>query len=189
MIYEIKISLPLYKIAYAVFFVGMLSLVRGVTFSNEIGVALETPMAILAAVFCADTYTQEIASGRAQIQRLCPMKKRMASVYRRIAIQELFLSGTAVLGYGLFFLLQAPRTAAMEIRQFFVCFAAIAVTIGFWGMLANWLSILFRNMWVGIGICLIVWLVANSSIGDACFGAFNLFSYSFRKIENSGDFS
>ena len=60
LIYEIKIALPFYKIAYAVFFIVILSLVRGVTFSYEIGIALEAPMAILAASFCADTYTQEV---------------------------------------------------------------------------------------------------------------------------------
>ena len=57
---ESKISLPAYKLAYAFCFVVILSLIRGITFSYEIGVAMEAPMAILAMVFCADTYTQEI---------------------------------------------------------------------------------------------------------------------------------
>ena len=57
---EMKISLTFQKQAYAVFFVVILSLVRGITYSDEIGIALEAPMAILAFTFCADTYTQEI---------------------------------------------------------------------------------------------------------------------------------
>ena len=61
---ERKISLPAYKLAYAFCFVVILSLIRGITFSYEIGVAMEAPMAILAMVFCADTYTQEITSKR-----------------------------------------------------------------------------------------------------------------------------
>ncbi len=60
--HEMKISLPLYKIAYAVFFVVILSLVRGVAYSYEIGIALEAPMAILAFLISADTYTLEITS-------------------------------------------------------------------------------------------------------------------------------
>ena len=57
---EMKIVLPFYKIAYAVSFVVILSLIRGVVFTNEIGLSIEAPFAILTAVFCADTYVQEI---------------------------------------------------------------------------------------------------------------------------------
>lgn len=196
--HEIKISLPFYKIAFAIFFIVILSLVRGVVYTFEIGIALEAPMAILAASFCADTYTQEIISRRSEVQRLCPMKKRMYCIYRRIVIQEIFLLAAAVIGYGLFLLFQNPRTIvveqnvtgnAMEIRSFFIYFAAIAVTLCFWGMLSNLLSCLFRNMWMGIGGCLILWLITNSSYGDRYLGAWNLFSYTFRDVENSRDFS
>ena len=55
MIQEMKIALPIQKQAYAVFFVIILSLVRGVTYSGEIGIALEAPMAVLALTFCAGT--------------------------------------------------------------------------------------------------------------------------------------
>ena len=196
--HEIKISLPFYKIAFAIFFIVILSLVRGVVYTFEIGIALEAPMAILAASFCADTYTQEIISRRSEVQRLCPMKKRMYCIYRRIVIQEIFLLAAAVIGYGLFLLFQNPRTIvveqnvtgnAMEIRSFLIYFAAIAVTLCFWGMLSNLLSCLFRNMWMGIGGCLILWLITNSSYGDRYLGAWNLFSYTFRDVENSRDFS
>lgn len=196
--HEIKISLPVYKIAYAVFFVVMLSLVRGVIYTVEIGIALEAPMAILAASFCADTYTQEITSNRSEVQRLCPMKRRMHCIYRRIVIQEIFLLSAAAIGYGLFVLFQNPKTLdfdlnitgnEIEIRLFFIYFAAIAVTLSFWGLLSNLLSCLFQNMWMGIGGCLILWLITNSSIGDRYLGAWNLFSYTFRDVENSGDFS
>lgn len=73
-------------------------------------------------------------------------------------------------------------------QAYAIFFAAIAVTLGFWGLLSNLLSCLFRNMWIGIGICLMLWLITNSSIGDRCFGAWNLFSYTFRELENGGDF-
>lgn len=196
MIHEMKISLPLPKQACAVCFVVILSLVRGVAYSYEIGIALEAPLAILAASLCADTYTQEIACGRFEIQRLYPLKKRICSVYRRMAIQELFLQAVAVIGYGLFFLFQNPKTAQAgpsspggEMCQFFIYFAAIAVTLGFWGFLSNLFSILFRNMWMGIGGCLLLWLFTNSSAGDRCLGAWNLFSYSFRRLGNGGDLS
>ena len=193
--HEIKISLPVYKQAYAIFFVVMLSLVRGVTYSFEIGIAMEGPMAILAVSFCADTYTQEITSNRSEIQRLCPMKKRMYCIYRRIVIQEIFLLSVAVMGYGLFFLFQKPRVLYIdqnifksETGEISLYFAAIAVTLAFWGLLSNLLSCFFRNMWMGIGGCLILWLITNSSVGDRYFGAWNIFSYTFRDVENNSDF-
>ena len=91
MIQDMKISLTVQKQAYAIFFVVILSLVRGVTDSDEVGIALEAPMAALALTFCADTYTQEIISRRSEIWRLCPMKRRVCAIYRRLAIQVVFL--------------------------------------------------------------------------------------------------
>ena len=196
MMREMKISLTFQKQAYAVFFALVLSLVRGVAYSNEIGIALEAPMSILAFTFCADTYTQEIVSRRSEIWRLCPGKKRIYFIYRRIVIQGIFLLTVAVVSYGLFFLFQDPITYGIrqngsesEICQFFVYLAAVAVTIGFWGILSNLISCLFRNMWVGIGGCLVLWTITNSILGDRIFGAWNLFSYSFRNLEDSSDFS
>lgn len=57
---EIKISLPLYKILCAFFFVLILAIVRGVTDVNEIGPTIDTYIAILALVLCADTCYQEV---------------------------------------------------------------------------------------------------------------------------------
>lgn len=109
---------------------------------------------------------------------------------QRLMIQGTFLLLLAVLGYGLFFAFQKPITHPVtesEILQFITCFGAIVVTIFFWGILANTLSMLFRNMWMGIGSSLLIWVATNSTGGDKLFGAWNLFSYSFRDIENTAD--
>ena len=60
---EMKIILPVYKMVYAFAFVVILSLIRGVVFTNEIGLSIEGPFAILIAVFlcrylCAGNYKQ-----------------------------------------------------------------------------------------------------------------------------------
>lgn len=195
LIQEMKISLTVWKQVYAIFFIVILTLVRGVTDSDEVGIALEAPMAALALTFCADTYTQEIVSRRSEIWRLCPMKRRVRAVYKRLVIQEVFLLFVAAAGYGMFFLFQNPRTYSMgtggpenEICRFLIYVAAVAVTLGFWGLLSNLISCLSRNMWMGIGGCLILWLITNSSMGDRCFGAWNLFSYTFRELEDGSDF-
>ncbi len=187
---EIKIILPLYKIAYAVAFIIILGLIRRVTYTHEVGVAMEAPFAILTAVFCADTYVQEIISKRSEVHRLYPIKMRVCSIMQRIMIQEVFLLLLAVLGYGLFFVFQKPVThpaTESEILQFIAYFLAIVVTIFFWGILVNTLSMLFRNMWMGIGSGLLMWVATNSTGGDKLLGAWNLFSYAFRDIENTAD--
>lgn len=192
---EIKISLPFYKIVYAIFFVVVLSLIRGVFFTYEIGIALEAPMAILASVFCADTYIQEIISKRSEIQKLYPIKKRIYSIFERLLIQEIYLFLLAVMSYGLFFLFQNPfsmnETNHMqnEIIQFAVYLVAIVITLIFWGILSNTLAILSHNMWFGMGGCLVLWLITNSTLGERFFGSCNLFSYTFRNIEDNSDFT
>ena len=40
---EMKIILPVYKMVYAFAFVVILSLIRGVVFTNEIGLSIEGP--------------------------------------------------------------------------------------------------------------------------------------------------
>ena len=44
-------------------------------------------------------------------------------------------------------------------------------------------------MWVGMGGCLLLWMITYSSIGDRYLGVWNLFSYTFRNLENGGDFN
>ncbi len=193
---EIKICLPFYKIAYSVFFIVVLSLIRGMNFTFEIGVVLEPQMALLAAVFCADTYVQEIVSKRSEIARLYPMKKRMASIFRRMGVQEIYLLILAVVGYGMFFVFQNPvpfyveeSGTGVEAGLFWVYLSAVIITLVFWGILSVTLSCLFRNIWVGIGGCLILWIITNSTIGKGLLGKWNLFSYTFRNIEDSKDIS
>lgn len=192
MIKEFKISMPFYKIAYAVFFVIILSLVRGVSVSCEVGIALEPSMAILTAAFCADTYASEIAGKRSEVWRLYPMKKRLYSIGMRMIIQELFLLLLAAGGYGLFFYFQKPWLsieAGSETTQFFVFLASSLVTNVFWGFFSNTIACIFRSMWFGIGGSLILWLLTFSTLGERYLGKWNVFSYTFRSIENSGDFS
>lgn len=187
---EIKIVLPFYKVAYSVSFIIILSLIRAVTYTYEIGIAIEAPIAILATVFCADTYVQEIISKRSEVHRLYPVKRRFFSILERLMIQEIFLLLLAVIGYGCFLLFQKPITHPVtesEAKQFMIYLLAITITIFFWGILSNTLSMIFRNTWTGIGGCLLVWLATNSSWGERLSGAWNLFSYTFREVEKIGD--
>lgn len=192
---ERKISLPAYKLAYAFSFIAILSLIRGISFSYEIGVAMEAPMAILALVFCADTYTQEITSKRSEIHRLYPMKRRLSSIGTRMVVQEIVLFVLSAIGYGMFYSFQHPQplyragqSTESEFQMFFIFLAAMAVTLWFWGILSNFLACLSRNMWVGIGCGIVLWLATNSTLGEKALGNWNLFSYTFRNAMDSQDF-
>ena len=186
---EAKISFPIYKVIYSVFFTVILSIIRGVSFTNEIGGTLEPQMGILAAVFCADIYVQEVASGRWEINRLYPMKNRMGGIWRRMAVQETYLFLLGLAGYGLIYLLQNPIPYwqgewGKEILLFLIYIPAMAGTIIFWGMLSNVVACIFRNMWAGAGISLVLWIAVNSTYGDRIMGIWNPFSYTFRDIED-----
>ncbi|MCX4340378.1 MAG: hypothetical protein OSJ72_12115 [Lachnospiraceae bacterium] len=189
---ECKISLPFYKIAYAACFVILLSLIRGVYVSREVGIALEPQIALLASVFCADTYVAEIIAKRSEVWRLYPPKKKLLAIYTRLFLQISFLFLLAAAGYGLFFLFQKPTlfaNAVHEAAQFLVFLASVLITIAFWSILANTLACVFRNMWLAIGACLLLWIITNSSLGVRYLGKWNVFSYTFREINGSGDFS
>lgn len=192
---EMKISLPLYKILYAVLFVVILSLIRGVSVSFEIGIAMEPALAILAAAFCADTYALEVVSRRSEVWRLYPLKTRIRAVGRRLLLQQFFLLLVSAAGYGFFYLFQKPFSfrsiqpgAVSEAAQFYCFLAAEAVTIVFFSMLSNTLACLFHNLWFGIGGSLILWLLLNSTQAQRLLGSWNVFSYSLRDVSGINDF-
>lgn len=191
---DAKISLSIYKVVYSAFFTVVLSIIRGVSFTNEIGGTLEPQMGLLAAVFCADTYAQEIACGRWEINRLYPLKNRMGFIWRRMAVQETYLFLLGIAGYGLIYFLQNPILYwqgewGKEILLFLMYVPAMAGTILLWGMMANVIACIFRNMWAGAGISIVLWIVVNSIYGDRIMGIWNPFSYTFRDIGDIGDLS
>lgn len=192
---EVKISLPFYKTASALLFIVILSLIRGVSVSYEIGAAMEPAMAILTTAFCADTYVQEITGRRSEVWRLYPMKDKLCAIGARLLLQQGFLLLLAAAGYYLFFLFQRPRLfslmqpeAGSEIRQFMIFLGAMAVTIAFWSVLSNTIACIFRSLWFGIGGSLLLWLMANSSFAKKLLGPRNVFSYAYRNIADASGF-
>lgn len=195
MMKEVKISLPFYKAASALLFIVILSLIRGVSVSCEIGTAMEPALAILVSAFCADTYVLEITGRRSEVWRLYPMKHKLCSLGARLLIQQGFLLLLAAAGYCLFFLFQRPRLSSLmqpeagsEIRQFLIFLGAMAVTIAFWSVLSNTIACIFRSLWFGIGGCLLLWLLATSSLARKLLDTRNVFSYTYRNIADAGDF-
>ena len=87
----IKIVLPAYKIFYSLFFPVVLCLIRGVARADEIGGALDSNMALLSLVFCAETWVMERSGRRWEIFTLYPVKNRTKTVLRRLAAALLFM--------------------------------------------------------------------------------------------------
>lgn len=185
---EMKICLPVYKIVYSLAFIVILCFIRGISYTEEIG-AMEEQVALLAVVFCADTYLIEVQSGRSDILKLCGLKKRTFAVFRRLLIQMLYLLGISAIGY-LLFHWQSPVILTKDYsgKELFVMFlAAAAGTILFWSLLSVIVSGLFRNIWAGIGSVLIFWLSLTSKAGNDLLGKWNVFSYANCAPKELGD--
>ena len=88
---ELKICLPVYKIVYSVCYLVILSVIQGVAYIDEIGGALDANIALLAVVFCAETYVMERSGKRTEIIGLYPRKRKAHMVFRRMAVQTVYL--------------------------------------------------------------------------------------------------
>ncbi|MDE6606604.1 MAG: ABC transporter permease [Lachnospiraceae bacterium] len=186
--YEMKICLPVYKIVYSICFVIMLSLVRGITDVVEIGIVLDAFMAVLAGIFCADTLQMEYTGKRWEVFSLYPVKYRLYAMWKRMAVQWVYLCLLSVFGYGCFFW-QQPRNMdeGSEIWLFFITIAAVSVSVLFFGMTAFTFASLCRSSLAGIGISIIVWLVTYSAWGERVLGNGNIFAFVFRNTKNGAD--
>ena len=60
--YDLKISLPFYKVMYSIIFMAILIIIRGISTSGEVMAALEPNIALLAGIFFADKYTEAYCS-------------------------------------------------------------------------------------------------------------------------------
>lgn len=101
--YNIKLCLPAYKICCAFLYFVILSLIRGVSYMDEIGAAMDVSAVLLAIVFCAETYCMEINEKRRDIFMLYEKKRQSRTIRQRILIQIVFQCVAAYGGYFCFF--------------------------------------------------------------------------------------
>lgn len=186
---EIKIVLPFYKVAYSAIFPLLLCLVRGISATNEIGVALDDNLGLLAIVFCAETWVMEQSGKRWEIFALYPSQNRNRTVRRRLFWQLAYLCPISYVSY-FFFYWQSPRISMEKPFWWFygIYLIAVTVTVLFWGTLSMTISNLFRSQWAGIGGGVILWLLVNSTGGNKYLGNLNIFAYGFRDLRYPDDF-
>ena len=178
---DLKISLPSYKIGYSLAFAVILSCVHSVVYVNEIGPAIDEKMAVLAMVFCADTYLIEKQSRRRDVFRLYPIKNQYHAAFRRIAAQIGYLTAISILDYGMFYW-QKPMILDeknSEIFLFLLYCGVVFLTIFFWSVLSVTVCNLLQSVWGGMGILFLAWLFLVSKAGEELLGVWNPFSYEF----------
>lgn len=179
--YEIKICFPRYKVVYSLAFILILCVIHPIIYFNEIGSAIEKPAALLAIIFCADTYLTEVHSKRNDVFHLYSLKKKQTVIFQRILLQIMYLSGVSCIGFFLFFW-QKPVNLSkdMTIPVMFGTFCtAMIVTVSFWSILSFVVGTVLKNMWVGIGVLFAVWFLLISKNGGESLGKWGPFSYSF----------
>ena len=178
---ELKNCLSLYKIFYSCAFILILCAIHPIIYYEEIGSAIQSPIAFLTIIFCSDTYLMEVKSKRADVFHLYDQKKQLKVISQRVGVQILYLLILSCVGYALFFW-QKPGSVnegISGIQIFLLYFIAMFGTIWLWSICSVILCTLLRNMWAGIGCLFGIVIGLISKAGSSFFGNLGLFSFSF----------
>ncbi|URW87726.1 hypothetical protein M5E86_11160 [Blautia wexlerae] len=133
---ELKNCLSLYKIFYSCAFILILCVIHPIIYYEEIGSAIQSPIAFLTIIFCSDTYLMEVKSKRADVFHLYDQKKQLKVISQRVGVQILYLLILSCVGYVLFFW-QKPGSVnegISGIQIFLLYFIAMFGTIWLWSI-------------------------------------------------------
>ena len=89
--YELKITLPIYKIVYSIAFMVIIVLVSPINSFSGIITAVEPNVALLAGVFMADNYYKEYVGERVAVFYRYPIRKKYISMLVRTLLSWLYL--------------------------------------------------------------------------------------------------
>ena len=89
---ELKNCLSLYKIFYSCAFILILCVIHPIIYYEEIGSAIQSPIAFLTIIFCSDTYLMEVKSKRADVFHLYDQKKQLKVISQRVGVQILYIN-------------------------------------------------------------------------------------------------
>ena len=183
-----KIALPLYKILYSVCFIVILSVIRGITMTGEIGIAMDPNISLLAAIFCADALECKYREKRWEVFCLFPKKSRMKTVRQRFLFQFGYLWILALAGYWLFYWQRPIQNGISDLYLYGIFFLASGASIFFWGTLSMTIVNLTKKLLPGIGITVFVWILVNSKGGADILGNLSVFAFDFRDIMKTDDY-
>lgn len=176
--YELKISLPFYKVLYAWIFMMAIVLVRGISSAGEIIVAIEPNIALLSGVFIADNYYKEFVSGNIQVFYGYPIKKKYIAELRRFFINWLYLLILACVSYCGFIFVYRPVNFSTSSYGMMIINTLVAsgISIFFIGMWSFTITNFTQNIGVGIASAFLIWGIFNSTISRKLPSFLQLFS-------------
>lgn len=176
--YNIKIGITPAKLCYSICFALLLALIRGVSSEKEIGAAMDANIALLAMIFCADTYYQEIQSDRWEVFYLVPPRSRYLTICQRLFAELIYLALLTVICYLAFYArFSGNFIQSSEIPIDITAILACCASVFFFGTFTFTLVNVFGNLWAGIGGALLVWSVLNSALGRKLPAFINVFAY------------
>lgn len=164
--YDIKISLPLYKVLYGLAFMIIIVFVRGISSASEIVAALEPNLALLAGVFMSDNYYTEYRSGRIQVFYRYPLRKKYISVVGRCLVNWVYLLLLVIMAYGGFICIYRPMnfTSTSDVTLFINTILVSGISALFMGSMAFTITNFTQSIGAGISIMFFIWGCLSSKV-------------------------
>lgn len=176
--YNLKISLPVYKIIYSIAFMFVMALIRPTVTPSEILMVIEPNICFLAIVFIADIFYCEFKENRINVFYLFSDKQKYKTILQRFIVDFIYLILLVLLFYWFYVLLQNTDLFSSEtILIYGYIFLSCFMTVFFFSVFSLTLTNIFQNMWAGIGITLTIWFVFNTKIKEYLPLNLNIFAY------------
>ena len=164
--YELKITLPIYKILYSLAFMVIIVLVSPINSFSGIITAVEPNVALLASVFMADNYYKEYVGERVAVFYRYPIRKKYISMLVRTLLSWLYLLIlVAVFYWGFVWWYQPSNFSQIPIWKMYAdTLAACAASMFFMGTFCFTATNLMRNIGLAIGLLFFFCLLLTSTI-------------------------
>lgn len=164
--FELKITLPIYKILYSAVFMIIIVLVRPINSFSEIITAIEPNVALLAGVFMADNYYKEYTGDRIAVFYRYPIRKKYVSMLIRTLLSWFYLLSLVAIFYWGFVWWYKPSNFSNipELKMYLDTLIACAASILFIGVFSFTATNIIQKMGLGIGLTFFLWIFLTSSL-------------------------
>ena len=166
--YELKITLPIYKILYSLAFMVIIVLVSPINSFSGINTAVEPNVALLASVFMADNYYKEYVGERVAVFYRYPIRKKYISMLVRTLLSWLYLLIlVAVFYWGFVWWYQPSNFSQIPIWKMYAdTLAACAASMFFAGVFSFTVTNAIQKIGIGIGVTFFLWLFLTSTMAN-----------------------
>lgn len=166
--YELKITLPIYKILYSLAFMVIIVLVSPINSFSGIITAVEPNVALLASVFMADNYYKEYVGERVAVFYRYPIRKKYISMLVRTLLSWLYLLIlVAVFYWGFVWWYQPSNFSQIPIWKMYAdTLAACAASMFFAGVFSFTVTNAIQKIGIGIGVTFFLWLFLTSTMAN-----------------------